>query len=131
MIIRKLRLNTDWPTLHSFWQQKGLPPVPLELLPPTGVVAERVDGVLLCGGFLVKSDTAMASLAFICGNPHVEKAERGEALDAMILELVRLGMRSGFKAFGAATNIRALQERYERLEFIKTDENVTCFGGFI
>lgn len=130
MLIRELGLNTDWPILAGFWARK-LPIPEIEALPPTGLVAVREDGVLLCGGFLVKSDTNTASLAFVCGNPDVLKDERSEALDLVILTLVEIAMKSGFTRVGVATNVPALQARYERLGFALSDANVKCYGGYL
>ncbi len=130
MILRELCLNTDWPLLSGFWQRK-LPAVPIECLPPTGLVATTEEGTLLCGAFLVKSDTNTASLAFVTGNPDVLKDERSEALDAVILALVEIAMKNGFTLVGVATNVPALQARYERLGFAQTDENVKCYGGYL
>lgn len=131
MILREIGLNTDWPILEGFWRQRGFPPVDIGALPPTGLVAVREDGVLLCGAFLVKSDTNVASLAFVSGNPDVLKDERSEALDSVILALVEIGMKCGFAVVGVATNIPALQARYERLGFALTDQNVKCYGGYL
>lgn len=131
MRVRKLSLLNDWPILHSFWCAKGFPPLDPSLLPATGLVAERADGVLLCGGFLVKSDTSLASLAFICGNPHIKKLERSQGLDAVILGLVDHAFKEGYQGVGMATHVPALQARYERLGFKLTDQNVKCYGGFL
>lgn len=130
MKIRRVNRPKDWPILENFWRQNGFPPVEPRSLPPTGVVAVREDGVLLCGAFLVKSDTNVASLAFVCGNPDVLKDERSAALDAVILALVEIALTQNFTCVGVATNIPALQARYERLGFQLTDENVKCYGGF-
>lgn len=131
MIMRAVNRQNDWPTLEKFWSQRGLPPVPMDFLPPTGLVVCRDDGTLLCGAFLVKSDTAVASLAFVSGNPEVPKDERSEALDRVILALVEIAMKSDYRLVGVATNVPALQARYERLGFDLSDENVKCYGGFI
>lgn len=121
----------DWPVLTKFWTHRGLPAVPVEFLPPTGLVVRAEGGTLLCGGFLVKSDTKAASLAFICGNPKVECDLRSEALDLLIYSLVEIAKQSGFTSICAATNVPPLQKRYERLKFKKTDENVICYGGVL
>ena len=132
MILRALSKETDWPVLHGFWRSKGFPEVDPGFLPPTGVVAVREqDGTLLCGAFLVKSDTNTASLAFVTGNPSVPSEERSEGLDSVILALVEIAMKAGFALVGVATNVPALQARYERLGFGLTDENVKCYGGHL
>ena len=131
MLLREINRALDWPRLEAFWRQKGLPRVDLRALPPTGLVACREDGALLAAAFLVKSDTNMASLAFVCGNPATPREERSEALDAVILSLAEIALRAGFSCIGAASNVLALQARYERLGFKLTDENVRCYGGFL
>lgn len=130
MILRKLDLNTDWPILAGFWNRYH-PPIEIESLPPTGLVAVSEGGTLLCGAFLVKSDTNTASLAFVVGNPNVAKEERSRGLDEVILALVEIAMKSGFTCVGVATNVAVLQARYERLGFAMTDQNVKCYGGYL
>lgn len=129
MLLRAYK-PSDWQALLRFWCVH-LPAITPDFLPPTGLVAVRDDGVLLCGAFLVKSDTNTASLAFVCGNPDVDQGERSEGLDAVILSLVEIAMKNGFKLVGVATNVPALQARYERLGFALTDKNVKCYGGWI
>lgn len=131
MTVRPVNLSKDWPVLEAFWRQKGYPQVDRSYLPPTGRVVVDSVGTLLCGGFLVKSDTSVATLAFVCGNPNISPDQRSEALDTLILELVELGIFLGFKVVGSATNIPALQARYERLGFAITDKNVKCYGGYV
>lgn len=126
--IRFLDVQRDFPRLTEFWTQYGLPAVPLACLPPTGLVVEQ-DDVLLCGAFLVKSDTNLASIAFVSANPKADKKVRSEALDTLLLNLASLAKTSGFPLLAAATNVPALQARYERLGFLKTDENVVCYAG--
>lgn len=114
--------------LMGFWTQHGLPAVPREFLPPTGLVV--YDGeTLLCGGFLVKSDTAVAAIGSICANPAVDKATRSEALDLLLLKLSELAQQGGFTMVSVATNVPALQARYERLGFKPVDRNVVCYAG--
>lgn len=129
MNARHFSREFDWPALHCFWIAKGLPPVPDDFLPPTGLVVDREDGTLLCGGFLVKSDTKAASLAFLSANPDVSKEERSEALDLLVGSLVWLAQEAGFTHVCVSTNVPALQKRYEGLGFERTDENVVCYGG--
>ena len=131
MVLRNLSKLDDWPTLHKFWQAKTGLEIDRKMLPPTGLVATREDGILLCGGFLVKSDTSMASLTCLVGNPLVLKDERSEALDSVILALVEIAMMSGFSQVGVATKVPALRARLERLGFAQLDDGLTCYGGYL
>ena len=130
MILRELSRETDWPILHGIWVEKTQTCIAPVMLPPTGLVAVREDGVLLCGGFLVKSDTAMASLTCLIGNPSVLKDERDEGLDAVILALVEIAMQAGFSQVGVATTVQAVRDRLDRLGFVKIADGMTCYGGY-
>lgn len=130
MVLRELSQEHDWPILHAFWRARGMQALNPRSLPPTGLVAVREeDETLLCGAFLVKSDTNTASLAFVCGNPLVPREERSEGLDSVILALAGVAREAGYEVLGIATNVPALQARYERLGFRLVDENVKVYGG--
>lgn len=112
------------------WTQRGLPAVPPEFLPPTGLRVVK-NGSLLCGGFLVKSDTAVACVSFLYASPLASKTDRSEALDLLILKLSELAQQGGFTVVAASSNVPPLMARYARLGFKITDSNVTCFAGEI
>ena len=118
----------DYQILTDFWTQKGLPPVPPSFLPPTGLVVHQGRN-LLCIGFLVKSDTAVACIGSVAANPKIPARLRSEALDFLLFSLSELAQKSGFKMVSVATNVPALQRRYERLGFKPTDTNVICYAA--
>lgn len=128
MELRQYRENEHYAELTFFWTRHGLPSVPKEFLPPTGLVVYEGE-TLLCGGFLVKSDTAVACIGSVCANPGVSKAIRSEALDLLIVTLSELALSGGFTTVSVATNVPALQARYERLGFQVSDRNVVCYAG--
>lgn len=128
MQVTPIVLKRDFYQLQAFWTAKGLPPVPMKCLPPTGLVVQ-CGGFLICGGFLVKSDTNLASICFVSANPLADPSVRSQALDLLLQGLVATAKRSGFEMVSVATNVPALQARYKRLGFIVTDENVKCFLG--
>lgn len=132
MRVRRLNTRTDFPILQKFWVAKGLPEVPEEFLPPTGLVVVDDDlfgETLFCGAYLVKSDAGLASIGYVAANPEIPKHLRSDALDLLILELAKLAKEAGFPMVSVSTNVKALQARYERLGFVKTDENVTHYAG--
>ncbi len=132
MRVRRLNTRTDFPILQKFWTAKGLPAVPEEYLPPTGLVVVGDYGfqeTLFCGAYLVKSDAGMASIGYVAANPELPKHIRSKALDVLILELAGLAKEAGLPMVSVSTNVKALQARYERLGFVKTDENVTHYAG--
>ena len=123
--------TTDFGVLMKFWTHKGhLPEIPEGFLPPIGRVIEE-SGVLLAAAFLIQSDTEMASIAFVCGNPSADSLTRSKALDSVLQELKLIAKQIGYRMLGAASNVPALQARFERLGLTQTDRDVICYGGLI
>lgn len=122
--------SSDFGILMGFWTHKGLPEVPEGFLPPIGRVVES-DGTLLAAAFLIQSDTELASIAFVCGNPRINRVARSAALDLVLQELRVIAKQIGYRMLGAASNVPALQARFERLGLKQTDADVVCFGGVI
>lgn len=128
MIARHVVTAKDFEVLQSFWLAKGLPEVPLAHVPEFGVVIEEHDNII-CGAYLVKSDAGIASIAYLAANPSVSKDLRHHALSKLLFELTVLARELGFSIICAATNVPALQKRYEEFGLTKTDENVTHYVG--
>ncbi len=127
MILRDIDLGKDYPSLLSFWTAKGQPTVPESLMPPIGLCAEE-EGTLICGAFLALSDAGVGSVGFIAANPKADASERDQGLDMVLLALLDRAKKMGIKWVSAATNVTALQNRYEKLGFFKTDENVVHYA---
>ena len=127
MHVRKAE-KSDIDALQGFWKAKGMPEVPLECFPPFGLVAVDDAGVLIGGAFLAFGDASVASVGFISANPTLTRDSRCEGLDACIEGLIGYAREMGVSVVSAATNVRSLQERYLKLGFFKTDENVVHFA---
>lgn len=116
-----------WNLLEVWWKERGFIAPPLELLPPTGVIA-RVDGQFVCAGFLTKTDAGAAVLGHFVSDPEATSEHRHEALDAVISFLVQTAKFDNFKYAFMSTNLPNLETRYLAHNFIKTDEKINVYG---
>lgn len=111
----------DHPTAVQWWSAQGWPPVPLDCLPPTGLVVEG-----LCMGFVYKCDgSTMGIMEWVVGNPTADKVERALALDVLIDGLEKLSRELGVKYVFTYTKNERLLNRYKKHGFGETDKNMT------
>lgn len=80
--MRRFDISKDLAELNGWYRARGLPEVPLEALPLTGLI---VPGV--AAGFLYLTDSSLAMLEGFCTNPQVGRDERARALDQIIAAL--------------------------------------------
>ena len=118
----------DYPLWADWWEAKKLRPVPRDLLPSVGLTVSQPNGVPICMGFLGTDHGPAAALVNVAGNPTLPPKVRGAGLDRLMQALVDLARQSGYTVICAATNVPALQARYEKLGFFVTDRNVTHYG---
>jgi len=107
-------------SLSTWWKAHDWPVMPPESLSQYGLV---IPGV--AAGFLYKTDSNIAWLEFLISNPEVNKEARSKGLDAIIEGLSAEAKRLGFKTVFTSSYHPGLIKRYEKHQFVKTDENVT------
>lgn len=124
---RAIDLDKDHETLLKWWKGYSWPAVPKDALPQNGIMIED-----LCAGFIYKTDSSIAWIEWIIGNPEASPQERRNALEALIPELVRKAREMGFKSiFGAlkAGQSLHLEKIYEANGLPVSDVFMTHYLG--
>ncbi len=118
------------PLIQAWFAKRNFPAPDPELLPPTGGVV-YLAGKPVCAGFLFKTDTPCAVIAHLVSDPDIEKNDRSNALDYLIITLQWAARDLGFKMVVCSSNLPQVCKRFEKLQFEKMDENVTHFRRFL
>lgn len=117
----------NYAMLKAWWDKRGFPAAHENHLPPTGCVIWN-DGVAVCAGFLFKTDANAAVVGNLVSNPDCEKSLRQPTVDFLIEFLTNRAKDEGFKMVCCSTNLEKVGQKFEKLGFIKTDENVSMYG---
>jgi len=129
-LLKKFKLKPYEPAdrviIEEWFSKRDFPSPEDKFLPPTGVLALDNNIPIACG-FMFKTDANVASIGHLISDPEIEKEKRQDAIKQLILVLARLAESEGFGLVTIATNIKKLGERFETLNFIKTDENVSHY----
>lgn len=116
-----------FPLMVRWWEKRKFPPADISLTPKRGHMT-HFRGQPIAGGFLFKSDANVAIIGNIVSDPESPRAIRSDAVDLLILSLADLAKDEGFAMVSCSTNLPRLMDRYVRLGFTKTDQNVSHFG---
>jgi hypothetical protein len=121
----------DLPTLNAWWKAKNVACGPdFSFDPrmlPSGVVVSGEDGTDLAVGFLYRTDSAIAWIEWVCGNPDAEPGARGTAVDKVIDTLLTEAKNQGYLVAFTASNLPALNSRLEKHGYAKMDGGMTHF----
>lgn len=118
MQVRKFE-EQDYEVVCAWWDSHGWPRVPFTSLPFNGYL---VDGT--CAAFLYVTDSDLAIMEWIIGNPAVEKSVRGEALNNLIEFISKDAKNMGYKTIITMTKHSKLIDRFVSHGFMVTDENM-------
>jgi len=108
--------SEDYSTIVSYWEYHKFPSVPEKVLPPTGIVVE--SDVLVCAGWLYKTDSPIAWIEWIVANPMAR--EKDEALNLLIDALIAEA-GSTHPVIFTSTVLPKLAARLESFGFAKGD----------
>lgn len=116
----------DYPRLAQLWQLHNWPVLPEASLPATGAVATvGPEGEAIAFAFLYKTDSNIAWLEWLVGDPTINKFERRTAISMLIETLVAQAQADGFSAIFTSTNHPSLHDRLMTHQFQPTDQGVT------
>jgi hypothetical protein len=130
LVVAQIDLKEDFPVLERFWEERNFPSPPPEFLPPTGLLVKYED-TIVCAGFLFKTDAKVACIGHLISNPSTPGVIRNSALNLLLVSLESIARKEGFGMISSSTNLERLMRRYEKLGFIKTDDNVSHFGRIV
>lgn len=114
-ISARLFTPEDLPVIEGWWAHQRKGSFDPSVLSTIGVVIE--GEIPEAVGFLYETNSSRCIFDFCMVNPSLPKKRRGESIEAMIVTLVRLAAKRGFKYVEITVKIPALIRRCEKLGF--------------
>lgn len=124
MNVRSFDQDIDYKHLSEWWTKWEWPVIPMDHLPPIGIVISS-DGEDLAMGFLYRTDSRFAWLEWATGNPDSNKFLRREALDILFKELIAKAKREDFSTIFTTMRHPGLITRAQDHGFQVTDVGMT------
>lgn len=118
--------DKDYPVVCEWWKGYDWPEIPYTMLPINGLIIDNT-----CAGFLYQTDSDLAWIEFIVGNPTIDKNKRAEGLEQLIGGLKDKAKELGFKTVFTATRHERLVDRFKEKGFHISDKNMTHMIGRI
>ena len=122
-MIRKFKTVEDYPTIAKWWVRHSWVPVPIQGLPGTGLVSE-IDGKPVAAGWLFLSDSCMAWMEYMVGDPDSKFEDRDKGLDEVVEGLSDVARGLGYKIIMVSVGHKRLIDRYSKHDFKETDLNM-------
>jgi hypothetical protein len=110
--VQRYQPARHYEVLCKWFHFYDLPPIDEDFLPPTGFVAEG-----LAMGFLVRTDTKVATMEPLVSNGYAPLAERDAAMDAVVTALLAEAKGLGYRVVEGFSTIDAVIARGRRLGF--------------
>ncbi len=114
----------DYNDVSSWWAEQGWPVLPLEILSPTGYVAEE-DGNLIAATWVFPTNCPIYIMEWTVGNPKVEWDKRNEGLKLVTDEACRWAKEDGAVQVFTMTKHERFINKLEEFGFDKTDSGMT------
>ena len=120
---RKWDRKKDYEILVKWWNQHEFGVVPLEVLPPDGIMIEK-DGVPICaGGLYIGKGTRFAFMEWVVGNKEANKRDLHTGLKLCIDSIFELAKTKKMDLVFTITGQEALQKRYTKYHDMELTEN--------
>ena len=117
----------DYPLLKSLLEKRHSFVVPYSFLPKNGFLA-KVEGQPVAIGFLLQTDTPVASISSVCTDPDIAGWKRDMGLIALIKAIEQCAIAKGFSAISSFTSNEGLSKRYDRMGYSRIDHNANAFA---
>lgn len=116
----------DYAMFSKWWDDWGWPPIPLEFLPPAGIVIGDDDGDI-CAVFLYLTDTPIVWAENYISSKDAKGKRRKEAMSMLIKEAQRLSVEMGGKVVMSAVRHDNLASKLEDNGFIVSDKGLVNY----
>ena len=128
MLARNWNRDKDYAVLSGWWEQWEFGKVPMECLPPQGIMVE-VEGKPVCaGGLYVGEGTDFAFMEWIVTDKNADARTVHKCLRLCIDSIMKLAKDRGIKLVYTATKEQALHKRYQKYhDMVLTESNVKTF----
>lgn len=124
MTTERFEYDKHYPELSVWLSHYGWPEIAPHMLPSFGSVSINNDQ-MVCVGFLYKTDSSVALLEWVVGNPDAPFEIRAEGIKSVVKALLKEAKRDGFEAVFSFLRNKRLLGKYEETGFIITDEEMT------
>lgn len=118
MIVGPYAEAQHYPLLAQWWVGHGVPALPPRWLSPLGMLAwDAPEGQPLGACFLYLSGTAVCWIENLVSNPGAAKRAQARALDAVVVELLRIARETGHDVVACNTDRLHVMRRARRHGF--------------
>lgn len=114
------------PVVRKWWGQRQDLDFPLEILPPTGLMAMKEDRKV-AALFIYETNSLVAILGWPISDPESSKDERDVALDMLFKAAHEKLTNRGFLKIWTTSGVPALQDRMEELGYVVGDKNINQY----
>lgn len=122
--IRPFETERDYEMLCEWWNKwPDWVAIPIEALPELGYIAMN-DTTPVVAGFLYQTDSCIAWLEYIIGNPEADKTVRHDALGLLIEAAVLEATKLNYKSVFTSVKHPKLEHCLRQHNFIIGDTNV-------
>jgi hypothetical protein len=117
--VEKFIPEVHYSDVSTWWQGHGWPIIPMNLLPSRGFI---VPG--LAAGFLYSTDSSLAWMEWIVGNPHASAKQVYVAIKNIVEKISDTATEDGFDTVFTAIRQTGLEKLYSKVGFITTDTDM-------
>lgn len=125
MKVRKYN-STDYNTLCSWWEGYKHPIVPQKMLSNCGYI---IDDKIAC--FLYKTNSSLAWLEFMIGNPKLNKETRDESISMLVNKITQDCKDDGYEMIFSNMRDMRLAKRATKEGFYPLKDSIPMFKGVL
>lgn len=126
MTVRCFELEKDYADIGSWWRAHGWPVVPIDHLPPVGIVAEQ-DGVKLCAVWLYVLTPVFWASEWLVTNPNISAAKAVRSIKLIVSTIREMQKTSGVQTVWTSLKHEKLARLFIELGFVQADSGVSHF----
>lgn len=126
MKVRFIDLDNDYSDICSWWEQYKYPNIPKDMLSTTGFIVES-DNKKLLAGWVYHTNSNVGMLEFVVGNPEFKGEIRDKAFEVFFDVVFKYTELSSIKNIISTTSHNTMPNRFEKVGFIKVNDNVSNF----
>lgn len=103
-------------SVSSWFEKRGLPPIPAESLPSVGKIVPGIGAI-----FLYQTDSDVCLLESAITNPEAHKDVRTQAIDVVTAACIERAKEFGFKTMLSVTKNKKILDQSKAHGFVELD----------
>lgn len=123
--VRHFNPENDYADVSAWWRAHKWPPIPREVLPFLGFIAESDQGKLAAQWVYEAKTGNICYIEFLISNPQADKLERKDAIDLVISKSLREAKERGYLFAYTSVKHPLLVPRLEKHGFAISDREMT------